>query len=488
MAAFRKYYIICLLFLCCFSKSWCQPAARIAFTTNTATPRFTRPDTLPKPLPFVINEIFISGNKKTKAYTITRELPFKKGDTVYLAELVASFQRSKELLINTRLFNEVIVSLKGFHGYRVDIQIDVQERWYIFPVPYFRPIDRNLAAWAEKDYSLSRVNYGVKFLHSNFTGRNDRLRMWLITGYTRQIQLNYDQPAADKSLRHGYGFGLLYSALKEINISTNNNLQTFVSTETHGHTGKYLFKQATATLNYFYRPALTTRHLLRLGITYIRTDSAVAAINPKYLSNGVQQVFYPELSYTLEYQKVDYVAYVLRGFMGDLNFTHRGINSSMNLSQFTGRFTNGWPLGRQFYFGLQGYGVLKLPLVQPYFNQRLFGYGDIYLRGLEKYVVDGVAGGMLRCTLRKHLYSFNINGGRLPTLQRIPFAFYAKVFGDTGYAYNQVYYQNSLVNRMLYTAGAGIDIVSAYDFVFRCEYSFNQLGQPGLFFHIRNDF
>jgi outer membrane protein assembly factor BamA len=483
--AIKKHYIIPILFLCWPFKNWCQLPA----TSSAAdTVRPVTADTTRKEIILIINEIFITGNKKTKTNTIKRELPFKKGDSLYLRQLIAGFQRTKELLINTRLFNDVIVSLKSFHGRQVDIQIDVKERWYIFPVPYFRPIDRNLSAWAEKNYSLSRVNYGIKFLHNNFTGRNDRLRMWLITGYTRQLQLNYDQPVADKSMKHGFGFGVLYAALKEININTSNNEQTFVNTETLNNTGKYLFKQSSATLNYFYRPALTTRHLVKLGFNYIQTDSAVSAISPKYLNKGVQKVFYPELSYTLEYQKVDYIGYVLKGFMGDVNFTRRGINSEMNLSQFSGRFTSGWALGHQFYFGLQGYGVVKLPLEQPYFNQRLFGYGEIYLRGLEKYVVDGVAGTMLRSTVRKHLFSFSMPGGRIPTLQRIPFAFYAKIFGDMGYAYNKTFTQNSLVNRMLYTTGAGIDVVSSYDFIFRCEYSFNQLGQSGFFFHIRNDF
>jgi hypothetical protein len=127
-------------------------------------------------------------------------------------------------------------------------------------------------------------------------------------------------------------------------------------------------------------------------------------------------------------------------------------------------------------------------LQQPYFNQRLFGYGDTYLRGLEQYVVDGVAGIMIRTTARKHLYSFSITGANLPTLQRIPFAIYVKIYGDMGYAYNKTFTQNSLVNQMLYTTGAGIDVVSSYDFVFRFEYSFNQLGQSGIYLHLRNDF
>ncbi len=481
MTAIKKHYIIPFLFLCWPFISWCQLAE-----TGAGKPAIT--DSLHKEAAFVVNEIFVSGNKTTRTGTILRELSFKQGDTLTLGRLAAGFQRSKELLINTRLFNDVIISLKAFHGYLADVQVEVKERWYIFPVPYFRPVDRNLAAWSEKNYSLSRVNYGLKFLHSNFTGRNDRLRIWLLTGYTRQLQLNYDQPASDKSLKHGFGFGVLYAALKEINISTANNLQNFVNADTLKGAGRYLFKQSGITLNYFYRPALTTRHLLRLGFTYLQTDSSVAAINPAYLSNGARNIFYPELSYTLEYQKVDYTAYVLKGFMGDVNVTHRGINSDMNLSQFTGRFTGGWPLGGQYYAGLQGYGALKLPLDQPYFNQRMFGYGDVYLRGLEKYVVDGVAGALLRSTLRKHLYNFSVNGGRLPTLPSVPFAIYFKVYGDLGYVYNRTFTQNSLVNQLLYTAGAGIDVVSAYDFIFRAEYSFNQLGQPGFFIHIRNDF
>ncbi len=41
---------------------------------------------------------------------------------------------------------------------------------------------------------------------------------------------------------------------------------------------------------------------------------------------------------------------------------------------------------------------------------------------------------------------------------------------------------------MLYTAGFGIDLVTFYDLSFKLDYSFNQLGQNGLFLHIRNDF
>src|SRR5882757_4502604 len=90
--------------------------------------------------PFVIGEIYITGNRKTKPYIIERELPFKTGDSIYLPELVKGF----------------VIALKSFRGYTVDISIEVKERWYIFPIPYVRPVDRNLTEWAKQGYGVDR--------------------------------------------------------------------------------------------------------------------------------------------------------------------------------------------------------------------------------------------------------------------------------------------------------------------------------------------
>ena len=64
----------------------------------------------------MIGEIFIAGNRKTKTYIIERELPFKRGDSVRLAELVKAFEYARDRLINTRLFVDVVISLKRFPG------------------------------------------------------------------------------------------------------------------------------------------------------------------------------------------------------------------------------------------------------------------------------------------------------------------------------------------------------------------------------------
>lgn len=432
--------------------------------------------------PFIMGEIYVEGNKRTKAYIIQRELPFKTGDSIYLTDLVEGFEVARQQLFNTGLFNEVIVALKSFRGYHVDVQIQVKERWYIFPIPYIKPVDRNLAEWAKQGYGVDRLNYGFKFTHYNFTGRNDKLRLWLITGYTKQIQFQYDQPYVDKSLKHGYRLGFTYASNKEVNYETRNNQQHFVDSFGTG------FKQWSAHVDYTYRPGLRTFNAVRLSITQQEVDSSILELNPKYFNSGRTRITYPELSYQLNYYKVDYIHFPLTGWMGEVGFLKRGFNKDMNMWQLHAKATRAWQLSKKNYFMWQGYGVIRLPFEQPFVNHRLFGYGDMYLRGLEEYVIDGVAGFLSRQSYRRELFRFSIPTYlKSKTHDRVPFRIYARAFMDAGYSYNKSFTDNSLVNRMLYTTGLGVDIVTFYDFIIRLDYSFNQLGQNGLFLHLKND-
>ncbi|GAO42843.1 POTRA domain-containing protein [Flavihumibacter petaseus] len=440
--------------------------------------------------PFIVSAIYISGNRKTKDYIIKRELPFQEGDSVRLNELVEKFRVGKQQLVNTRLFNDVIISLKSFRGYFVEVQIDVKERWYIFPIPYFKPVDRNLQTWADKGYSLNRINYGAKFTYYNTTGRNDRLRLWLITGYSRQIQASYDQPFADKSLKYGYGVNFLYAGQKEVNPITVDNKQFFIKADSLPKAGKFLEEVLGGAISLSYRPHLRTRHSLRLGFVSDKIDSAVLQVNPEYLTTtGKTKTWYPELSYTVNYVNTDYAPYPLRGRMGELSLSRIGFGQDLGVWSLNFRGTQAWELKWKSSYTLQVGGTVRLPFDQPYTQHKMLGYGDFYLRGLEKYVVDGVAGMLVRNTVRRELFNFYM---RLPVKSkshdRIPFRIFAKTYADMGYSYNKNYPDNSLVNRMLYTTGAGVDVVTLYDVVMRFEYSFNQMGESGFFFHFKNDF
>ncbi len=464
---------------------WMIPALLLFYSYAAAQ---SDPDAADSSRPYKVGRIFISGNKKTKNYIVERELSFKTGDSVSLHDLVTAFQMAHDRLINTHLFNDVVIYLKEFHGYVADVAIDVKERWYIFPVPYFRPVDRNLSAWAARHYNFNRVNYGAKFTHFNFTGRNDQLTAWLITGYARQFELYYNQPYADKTLKHGFGGGFTYAQMKEVDALTLHNQQNFINSDTIPFAGKYLSETFSASLRYFYRPGLKVRHFVGFTMTSVNIDSAVAVWNPHYFNHDKLKVVYPELAYRFTYTDVDYVAYPLNGIIFEAGLTRRGITKDIDFWQFYTKLTRSWPLARKLWFGLENTNVLKWPLNQPFYNQSLLGYGDFFLRGLDRYVVDGTAGVVLRNTLFRELFNFSIPFMHVRSHDRIPFRIYATAFSDYGYAYNRDFKSNSLVNRMLYTAGVGVDIVTFYDLNFRLDYSFNQLGQNGLFLHIRNDF
>jgi hypothetical protein len=143
---------------------------------------------------------------------------------------------------------------------------------------------------------------------------------------------------------------------------------------------------------------------------------------------------------------------------------------------------------KKTYFGWQVMGTIKLPFDQPFINQSIFGYGEFYLRGMERYVIDGSAALLSKQSLRREILRFNVPTYIKSTSHdHIPFRIYARLFSDVGYSYNKNMTNNSLTNRLLYTGGFGLDIVTFYDIVLRFDYSFNQLGQNGLFLHIRND-
>jgi outer membrane protein assembly factor BamA len=435
--------------------------------------------------PFVIEDIVITGNKKTRPYIIERELLFHRGDSVSLSQLVGQFERSKELLMNTALFHEVVISLQKFQGYKIYVAIDVKERWYIFPIPYFKPVDRNLSEWVKQGFGIDRVNYGFKFSYYNFSGRNDRLKIWLITGYTKQVQFQYDIPYVDKALKHGMRFNFSYSANKEVNYATIDDQQQFYKDSI---SDKMLSKQYNAAIEFTYRPYIKTRNTFRIAYAYQQVDTAITKLSPGYFPNNATSVSFPELSYKLEYFNVDYNPYPQKGFMGEVTLLKRGLNDKMNMWQLGYRGSQNVKLSAKASYSFQSNGMLRIPFDQPYINQRMFGYGDFYLRGLEQYVIDGVAGILFKNTLRRKILSFNILSPFNTSFQKIPFDFYAKTYVDAGYSHNTFSESNYLVNRMMYTAGFGIDMVTIYDVILRFEYSFNQMGQSGFFFHVKNDF
>jgi len=434
----------------------------------------------------LIADMSIRGNKKTKPYIIEREIPFKQGDYILRKDLEKTLLLAEERVRNTALFTQVAIYVASQQGNLIFINVDVKERWYLFPLPYFKLVDRNFNQWwVEQKASLDRVNYGIKFNQNNVTGRNDKLNVYLIGGYSRQVLLKYEQPFADKALKSGYSVMFNFSRQRELNYGTELNKQSFYKQD------EFVMQNIRAEAAYLYRPAIKTQH--RFAVAYVKNKvgDTILSLNPHYYpTTAGNEISFTEFSYSLHYFNANYNAYPTKGFIGDVSIVKRGLSKEINMTQLQYHAHIATPLNKKMFALFQSSGIIKFPFQQPFYNQQMFGYGDAYLRGLEYYITDGIAGIMGRATLHNQIFAVTL---KTPANSRkeiiIPFQFFIKAGGDMGYVYSRTAGNLLLTNKLLYTETVGLDVViPSYDIVFKFNYSFNQFGQSGLFFHVRSDF
>ncbi|MHB1921880.1 MAG: BamA/TamA family outer membrane protein [Chitinophagaceae bacterium] len=434
----------------------------------------------------IIRHILITGNRKTKDAIILRDLNLEQGDTLYLRNAREVLEDRRQQLLNTSLFLTVNLFLKNWGGQYIDISVEVIERWYTFAFPIFSLADRNFNVWwVEEHHALDRVNYGISGYQNNLTGKNDRLTLTLQSGYTQRYAISYQVPYINKNLRSGLGFMMGYNQNREVNFATVRNKLSFFK-EDH-----FLFREFFAGVSYTYRKAIRFQNKVSLNYFALSVGDTILGLNPDFFLYQRTREHYLELNYQFSYTGADNWAYPLVGFniegaISRKGFGTRGGVNQTELDVQTAKYFQIFP----YTYGAIGFrGKIQLPFHQPYFLQKGLGYGEDYLRGLEYYVINADAFGILKADLKQQLFSFRIRTFLLPKqFATIPIRVFAKVFGDLGYAHSQYPGTSLLNNQILYSEGLGLDLVSFYDIRIRLEYSFNQLGQKGLFLHTKSEF
>jgi outer membrane protein assembly factor BamA len=483
MSARIRYYLLIFIVALGSFRSGAQPS--VSATTDSPPT-----DSIVEPKWVLINDVMITGNDKTRPPIIFREVPFQKGDTLLVDDLPGKLKLARDLLMNTTLFVDVKVyvstAIRESGKRQAIITIDVKERWYLFPLPYFKLIDRNFNQWwVDQKRSLDRVNYGVKFIQNNFTGRNDNLDIWLITGYNHQISFRYQLPFIDKKLTKGINIGVQYSTQKELNIATEDNKQVFVRKD------NVIRENFRVEATYSYRPDVRQRHYFRLSYNREHIDDTVLLLNPRYFPTLRTTARFLDFNYQFKYYNVDYIPYPTKGWMLEANLYTRLIQKNLDLWQASARAVYAIPFQPERRFlHFEAIAIWKTPVNNAFINQRLLGYNYAQMRGLEYNVIDGSAAGILKTSFHQQLFSVVLHNPTSKKIHdRIPIRVFLKTFADIGYARNRFAHpSNTLNNTFLRTWGVGVDIVSIYDFVFKIQFSMNQLGTDGVYLHSRNDF
>lgn len=428
-----------------------------------------------------IRNVVVHGNKITKRYMVLREITLKSDQSYTLGEVLSGLEKSHNNLMNTALFVFAKVYFSNWQNDSMDIHAEVNERWYYFPTPYFKPMDRNIQVWgSDYNFSLKRVNFGIKFRGENITGRNDKLNIWLMEGFSRRLAIKYYNPFSDPKLRIGWAIDMNKTWNKEVFYNTLANKQVF-----HRDPNNYMRKDSYIGATLSYRKGSINRHFLKIGWQSISIADDLVNLNENYLSKGLNTLAYPEMQYSFQHLDMNYFPYPTNGTLFVANVLRRGVNDKMNLTELSVRYGKFHEFKKKNYVSVVADALLKLPFKQPYINQLLMGYGDLYLRGLERYVIDGTAGTTIKATLGRQIYQMKIPSGfNAKTYRYIPFKFYLKLYGDLGYVHNNTNFTASnLNNKLLYSFGAGLDVVSIYDFVLRIECTYNQFNRMGIYFH-----
>ncbi|MCX6283345.1 MAG: BamA/TamA family outer membrane protein [Bacteroidetes bacterium] len=438
----------------------------------------------------IAGSVSISGNRITHPNIILRELKFQEGDTLKTALLPVILSHAKENIFNTRLFNFVTLdtTLDRLSN-RMNLHIEVIERWYVWPIPYIRLSDQDLNAWL-RTWDWSKLTYGIDFTFYNVRGRNETLKIITHFGFNQKYGFTYKIPYVNKKQTMGVSFGADMDLNHQVAVNTvNNQPNYFNSSDAYPKQLTYAFGDL------LLRPNIYVVHTFRLAYSHYYFQDTVLHV-PGFSMTYENNQDFANLWYQYKNDHRDVQFYPLHGWYFDLEFNHSMPFGFTHNTFIKSLFRKYFQMGDRWYYALSMLGKLSLESQQPYYLQQGLGYSREYVRGYEYYVVDGQ-----HYLLFKNNVKFAILPERIEKINfikttkfnTIPLALYANVFVDMGYVYayrqkayglDEVYIPfNSLQNTLMMGYGLGLDFTTYYDVVISLEGSMNLMGKPGIYIH-----
>jgi outer membrane protein assembly factor BamA len=485
--------LVILVFLGSLFQVQEQTAPVSSVSVQTLSPADTIPADTANRI-FRVNRIIILGNKITRDRIILRELSLKPGDTISSIRLDNQLVRDRAKIYNLRLFNTVVVRSLEFDpaGGSIDLIVEVSERWYTFPQPIFELSDRNFTEWIKNyDHDWSRINYGLRLYQTNFRGRNEKVRLAAQFGYIRKFLLTYSIPNLGKTQKHGLIFDVSYGEPKNVPYMTEDHkLKWFEATTTQR-------TQLAGSITYNYRKSFYEIHSLQIEYQGSRVSDTIPKLNPNFFKNAQTTQQMMSIAYSFNSEHRDVVAYPMKGYQFGfyVSKTGLGLGLDVNMWEANVTFARHIDLGKGFNFANFSSLYLSTPSSQPYAVYGALGYRRQFIRGYEVYVIEGPQFILNKTTFKKKIFShaWKIEDMPIQQFNYLPVAVYFKAYFDWGYVntyprYEELQINTRLSNRFLMGAGAGFDLVTFYDNVFRFEYTFTRERTHGFFFNIKKEF
>jgi len=435
---------------------------------------------------FVIDNIILDGNEHTVPQVIYNELDVTIGDTVWLKDLSTFKLENEKRILSTALFTSAQINIKNWdtESTTADVAIYLRENWYIYPSIIFELADRNFNVWwTEMNRDWSRVNYGVGLDHINLTGRKDKMKLKVQHGYTRKYELRYNYPY----LTPEWGvFGeIFYANQREIGYQTVENKTLFLKEDDE----RILLQRFRTGGGVNYRPDAFQFHDMKVEYHHNQIDELIATeINPAYFLNEDTDLRYFALKYDYVFDRRIFNLYPEGGFMLFANLTKEGVGVFQDFNNFSvaAGIEKHFRLNDRLYYG--GRIKVKANLIRntvAFANNTGLGYGNDLVRGYELYVIDGTDWALAKSSLRYLLWEKNVDWGNymlIEQFKKMSTRLFIRANLDFGFVNEPTYIQtNTLNNRMLIGYGPALDLLLFHTYKFSFEYSFNHIGESGLY-------
>jgi len=428
---------------------------------------------------FVVKSISVLGNGITKDKIILRELPFAAGDSVLICDTAKLALQAEQNLVNTSLFHfaSVVFSDSG------KVLVQVTERWYIWPMPFFNIEERNFNVWL-RDMSLEKVTYGLYVYHENFRGRKEYLKFLFKTGYNQIYGLSYSKPYIDKR----QNWGISAAAGFEASHST-----AFMVADHEPATLKlpdeYVYSGVFSSVATTRRVGIYQLHKFSLMYESTHFADSLLVLNSQFAPSDLWSRF--SVNYQYRYDFRDNKNYPLNGWYTDaeLNFGGLLTLSGKSDQQFYLKSTSRkyFQLIGPLYFATGATLYFSLKEGNTFASAGFMGYGNDFVRGYQYMVIP-----MSHFLIHRNNLKFIVLPQkivRIPFVKtskfnRAPLALFANVFFDQGWSEQSAFSPgNTLAGQYLTGYGIGIDLVTYYDKVFRLEFTMNKFHEKGIFLH-----
>lgn len=431
----------------------------------------------------VIGEITLEGNKKTRDKIVFREIEFKPGDILKISQLEELIVKSRQNLINRSLFNFVTITRTPNEG-AININVEMVERWYIWPIPIINTAGRNLNAWWEtRDFG--QLNYGVDLRVENFRGRMERLNFIVQAGFDQMLEARWTVPYLTPNQYFGMGVSGGYQRNHQVAYTTEDNKLVFYNAQ-----NGYAQKRGFASVDFTFRPKFNFLHTISLGFEHYQFQDTLLELNPEFTSGDTRYDFLT-MAYLYKQDFRDYKPYPLKGYYFDAGIQKYGLglmspDIDIWLINFT--FDQYLQLYKRWYFAYSFGALFSNKDELPYFLTPGIGYLGMEVRGYELYIVNGQNFGIFKSNVKFEIIPRQvrrINWIKTEKFGKVFYALYANLFFDMGYASDQQGYRNNpLSNQLLWGTGLGIDFVTYYDLVIRFEYTLNKQGDHGFYLNL----